>query len=148
MNNRAPKLTRPCLWRFFSLLTKHSVMSYHVLLCISCASLQAVSYQLSGVYWDFTSSTFLSRSLITFSRMGSEGFSFCFGFARHCFCVRNRQQPLATVRDHYAMAVPPGSAAAVVTFLKVSIPFTFSRVFQRQLTCAATAVTGVSASCS
>ena len=74
----------------------------------------------SGVYWDFTSSTFFVPKFHHFSRMCSEGFSFCFGFARHCFCVRNRQQPLATVRDHCPMAVPPGSAATVVTFLKVS----------------------------
>ena len=72
MNNRAPKLPSeqpsPQVDEALSvafLQFDDSVMSYHVLLCISCASLQAVSYQLSGVYWDFKH-FFLSRSLITF----------------------------------------------------------------------------------
>jgi len=40
-------------------------------------------------------------------------------FARRCFCVRNRRQPFATVRDEVAMAVPIGSVAKAVA-LEVS----------------------------
>ena len=41
-------------------------------------------------------------------------------FARRCFCLRNRVQPLATVRDEVAMAVPIWGVLQKWSLLEVS----------------------------